>query len=81
MADFSFEGAQIYWNGKAIKAFEVHGAIVAVYKNQGGSGSWLGFPVSDEYSDDVPGRYRRSDFEGGYITWEASISGYRPFDY
>ncbi len=31
VADFSFEGAQIYWNAGTGEAFEVHGAIAAVY--------------------------------------------------
>jgi len=49
------------------QTFETHGAIDGVYMNEGGCGSWLGFPTSDEYKDPSSG-YARSDFEGGYIT-------------
>ena len=49
-------------------AFVVQGGVFLLYKSLGGTASWLGFPVSDEY--DVPGG-RRSDFEGGYVFWDA----------
>jgi len=49
-----------------LEAFETHGAIDTLYTATGGSGSWLGFPTSDEYVA-LTG-YARSDFEGGYIT-------------
>ena len=42
--------------------------MLKLYQSLGGTGSWLGFPTSDEY--DVPGG-RRSDFENGYIFWDA----------
>ena len=66
----SGDGGYIIWHRTgefAGQAFEVHGCMFKLYKSLGGTGSWLGFPVSDEY--DVPGG-RRSDFEGGYITWD-----------
>ena len=50
-------------------AFEFHGAIGNRYKDEGFSGSPLGFPTSDEYQW---GSYRRSDFECGYIYWDPS---------
>ncbi|MCP5053380.1 MAG: hypothetical protein GY940_39815 [bacterium] len=50
------------------KSFEVHGDINRLYIGMRGTNSWLGFPISDEYS--VQGG-RRSNFEGGYIYWEA----------
>ena len=53
-------------------AFEVHGSIGARYLGMGGTASWLGLPVSDEY--DMPGG-RRSDFEGGYIGWDPLTGG------
>ena len=53
-------------------AFEVHGCIAARYLGMGGTGSWLGLPVSDEYG--MPGG-SRSDFEGGYIAWDALTGG------
>ena len=65
------DGGYIIWHGAGKHrgtAFEVHGCIFLIYRTLGTS-SWLGFPVSDEYS--VPGG-RRSDFEGGYVLWEES---------
>jgi len=53
-------------------AFEVHGSIGARYLGLGGTASWLGLPVSDEY--EMPGG-RRSDFEGGYIAWDQLTGG------
>ena len=71
----------IIWhaNGRfAGRSFEVHGAIGQLYQSLGGTNSYLGFPVSDEYS--VPGG-RRSDFEGGYIIWDASTGRAQAFRY
>ena len=67
------EGVIIWHRGGARGggSFEVHGCIGNLYQGMGGTGSWLGFPVSDEYS--VAGG-RRSDFEGGYILWNAQTS-------
>jgi hypothetical protein len=65
------DGGLIVWHrdGRfAGRSFEVHGCIFRLYQSLGGTGSWLGFPTSDEY--DVPGG-RRSDFENGYIVWNA----------
>ena len=73
-----FEGGRIYWHrtGKyETKAFEVHGAINGTYQKEGGSGGWLGFPISDEYKDSKTG-YARSNFEGGYITTPNGIEYY-----
>ena len=62
-----FQGANIYWSATT-GAHEVHGAILAKYINYGGSASVLGMPVTDEYGS---GSGRRSDFQGGYIYWDA----------
>ncbi|MHB8160420.1 MAG: SpoIID/LytB domain-containing protein, partial [Thermoleophilia bacterium] len=62
-----FQGANIYWSS-ATGAHEVHGAILLKYIEYGGSASALGMPVTDEY---VSGSGRRSDFQGGYIYWDA----------
>ena len=73
-----FKGGVIIWHRDgpfAGRSFEVHGCIAALYQSRGGTNSWLGFPVSDEH--DVPGG-RRSNFEGGYILWNAAIrAGHR----
>jgi len=64
------DGGYIIWHGNGPsygKSFEVHGCIYKLYKSMGGTTSWLGFPISDEY--DVAGG-RRSDFENGYILWD-----------
>jgi LGFP repeat-containing protein len=70
------EPAAIHWHrtGRhAGKAFATYGGIYRVFSDLGGSTSWLGFPTSDEYDvregDVQVGR--RSDFEGGYIFWDA----------
>lgn len=69
------DGGVIIWHRSGARAgqtFEVNGCIATLYQSMGGTNSWLGFPVSDEY--DVPGG-RRSDFEGGYITWDGATFG------
>src|SRR5207302_1616243 len=48
------------------RAFATYGMIFQRYLQMGGSGSWLGFPTSDEYAIT---NGRRSDFEGGYILY------------
>ena len=48
--------------------FEVSGCMFKLYASLGGTKSWLGFPVKDEYSTS-PGA--RQDFEGGYILWDS----------
>jgi hypothetical protein len=71
-APFAGNSGMIVWHGTGARishAYEVHGDIAQLYGSMGGSGSWLGFPISDEY--DVAGG-RRSDFEGGYILWTAA---------
>jgi hypothetical protein len=75
------DGGLIVWhrNGPHAGAtFEVHGCIFKLYQSLGGTGSWLGFPISDEY--DVPGG-RRSDFENGYVVWDAQTRICRAFPY
>ncbi|MFA5810034.1 MAG: SpoIID/LytB domain-containing protein, partial [Thermoleophilia bacterium] len=65
-----FQNANIYWSA-VTTAHEVHGAILAKYLEGGGVGGPagpLGLPITDEYSS---GSGRRSDFDGGYIYWEA----------
>ncbi len=61
-----FEGGHIHWITGASYAYESHGAIDSLFASMGGSGSWLGFPTSDEYV--ASSSYARSDFEGGFIT-------------
>lgn len=63
-----FENGSIYWTPET-GAHEVHGAIRDRWRDSGWEGGPLGYPTSDEYA--VPGG-RKSDFQGGSITWSAS---------
>lgn len=63
-----FEAGHLHWHRDGEytnKGFETHGAIDGVYMDLGGSESWLGFPITDEYTNDSG--YPQSDFEGGFI--------------
>lgn len=60
-------GASVYAS-KETGAHSVQGAIRAHWAKLGWETSYLGLPVSDEY--DVS-HGKRSDFEGGYIVWDA----------
>jgi len=73
-----FEGGHIHWWTAALEAFETHGAIDSLYASMGGSASWLGFPISDEFVDATG--YARSNFEGGHITTTDGVN-YRAFSY
>jgi uncharacterized protein with LGFP repeats len=58
----------IYWT-PTTGAWEVHGLIREKWKSLGWETSALGYPVSDEYA--VTGG-RESEFQKGYITYNAS---------
>ncbi|GAA4979848.1 hypothetical protein [Kineococcus glutinatus] len=60
-----FQGGSVYWSPRH-GAHVVRGAIRDAWQQQGWETGRLGYPTSDEH--DVPGG-RRSDFEGGSITW------------
>ena len=59
-----FENGSIYWHRRT-GAHAVYGDIRAKWLSIGGLGR-CGYPKTDEYAD---GRYRRTDFEKGYIRW------------
>jgi hypothetical protein len=63
-----FEKGSMYWHPNT-GAFEVHGAIRDRWAAIGWETGALGYPTSDEYA--VQGG-RRSDFQRGSITWNAS---------
>ncbi|PPK97772.1 LGFP repeat-containing protein [Kineococcus xinjiangensis] len=63
-----FQGGSIYWSA-ATGAKSVRGAIRDAWAAQGWENGRLGYPTSDEY--DVSGG-RRSDFQGGSLTWHAA---------
>ncbi|MFN8284305.1 MAG: hypothetical protein U0U67_13885 [Chitinophagales bacterium] len=63
-----FEGGIIMHKSGAADAFEVHGQIYNLYKQNGYDTSFLGFPISDELS--ISGSdCRYSNFENGTIWW------------
>jgi SpoIID/LytB domain protein len=62
-----YESGRIYWS-PSTSAHVVIGGILEKYLSTGGPGGRLALPMSDEY--DWNGR-RRSDFQGGYIVWDA----------
>ncbi|MBN9098709.1 MULTISPECIES: polysaccharide deacetylase family protein [unclassified Pseudonocardia] len=64
----AFQKGTVYWSA-ATGAHEVHGAILGRYLQLGGTASRLRLPLSDEYT--VAGG-RRSDFQGGSLSWNAA---------
>jgi uncharacterized protein with LGFP repeats len=64
-----FQAGSIYWT-PATGAHEVHGAIRAVWASLGWERSFLGYPLTDEFTP-FPG-YRQSNFQGGFIRWNAA---------
>lgn len=55
----------IYWTPQT-GAHAIYGAIRDAWAKQGWERGPLGFPMSDEFQD---GKYRRVNFERGYIRW------------
>jgi uncharacterized protein with LGFP repeats len=65
---FSKNNASIYWHAST-GTWCVQGAIKNKWAELGWENGTLGYPTSDEY--DVAGG-RRSNFQGGTLTWNAS---------
>ncbi|MEU6645380.1 N-acetylmuramoyl-L-alanine amidase [Saccharomonospora sp. NPDC046836] len=63
-----FTGGSVYWT-PTTGANAIFGAIKSKWGSLGWERSRLGYPTSDEFA--IPGG-RRSNFEHGYITWNAS---------
>ena len=73
-----FEGGVIHWTRETGRAYalglnqrvggqaDVAKQMAGRYKDEGGSGGPLGFPVSDDY---LWQNGIRCDFDGGYISW------------
>ncbi|MHB9111651.1 MAG: LGFP repeat-containing protein [Thermoleophilia bacterium] len=57
---------RIYWS-MATDAYHVVGGIMGRFDQLGGPSGIMGLPTTDEF--DIPAG-RRSNFQGGYITWE-----------
>jgi uncharacterized protein with LGFP repeats len=64
---FAGSNGSIYWS-PTTGAHEIRGAIKDKWASLGWERSVLGYPITDEYA--IPSG-RRSDFQGGYITWDA----------
>lgn len=65
-----FQGGSIYWHPQS-GAFEVHGAILAKYRELGAEASILGYPTTDETkTPDGVGRFNH--FQRGSIYWTPS---------
>ena len=62
-----FEGGSIYWS-PSTGAHEVHGAIRDKWAALRWERGALRYPTSDEFQE---GKYRRSNFQGGFIRWTA----------
>ncbi|MCA0144585.1 PQQ-dependent sugar dehydrogenase [Blastococcus sp. LR1] len=62
-----FEGGSVYWTSRT-GAHEIRGAIKARWEALGWETSYLGYPTSDEL---VVANGRRTNFERGYIVWDA----------
>ncbi|MEU8678673.1 hypothetical protein [Streptomyces sp. NPDC048560] len=66
-ASRDYQHGTIYWS-PGTGAMEVHGDIRVHYAQLGGSGGFLGYPVTDELGcPDGVGRFNH--FEGGSIYW------------
>ncbi len=63
-SDFE-NAASIYWHPRT-GAHAVYGDIRKKWASMGGALGCLGYPTTDEFSD---GRYRRTNFQKGYIRW------------
>jgi uncharacterized protein with LGFP repeats len=71
----SFERGRVYWS-MATDAHSVVGGIMAKYLIMGGAGGNFGLPLSDEFY--IAGG-RRSNFQGGHITWDSTSGDVKVF--
>lgn len=72
-------------NSRTSRAYWVHGAIWSTYVNMGGAGSWLKYPLSDEYPwHSNCGEWAGvpvTNFEEGYITLDCGTGTWRAYSY
>jgi hypothetical protein len=73
-----FDNVDIYWNAATNAAFEIQGAIREKWLALGGTGGFLGYPLSDEQQVLAGGREvgRASRFTGGSIFWSPQTGAY-----
>ncbi len=65
------DGGYIIWHETGRfsgTSLEVSGCMFKIYASIGGTKSWLGFPIKDEFTTTSGAR---QDFEGGYILWDS----------
>jgi len=67
-----FQYGYIYWHPNT-GAHEIHGAILDRWADEGWSGSYLGYPVTDEYAAGTAGD-REQEFQYGWLYWSASTA-------
>ena len=69
-----FANMTVYWSS-ATEAHEVHGMILGRYLAAGGPGGFLGWPRTDETTDNnVVGRH--NDFVGGAVYWSPGTAAH-----
>jgi uncharacterized protein with LGFP repeats len=67
--------SSVYWS-RNTGAHEVRGSIRTEWRRLGAQRSFLGYPVTDEYAT---AGGARSDFQGGYATWDRATGAVRTF--
>ena len=74
------DGGYIIWHGAGTHkgtSFVMGGCFFMLYKQVGGTGSFLGFPVNEAYGTSGGSR---QDFEGGYMLWDSQTSVCRTYE-
>ncbi|WP_436786041.1 hypothetical protein [Yinghuangia sp. YIM S10712] len=69
--------ASVYWT-PTTGAWAVYGSIRTHWAHLGWETSWLGYPTTNEF--DIPGG-KRTNFQGGYITWTAATGAVAAYPY
>ncbi|NIJ09869.1 uncharacterized protein with LGFP repeats [Saccharomonospora amisosensis] len=72
-----FQYGSVYWT-PSTGAHAIYGAIKSKWAQLGWERSFLGYPTSDEFA--ISGG-RRSNFQHGYITWNASTGATTAYSY
>jgi uncharacterized protein with LGFP repeats len=72
-----FQGGSVYWS-PSTDAHSVGGAIRDRYRDLGWERSYLGYPTTDEFSIN---NGRQSNFQHGFITWNATTGQVNDYRY
>jgi uncharacterized protein with LGFP repeats len=62
-------------------ANEVHGDIYEKWKDMGAENSYLGFPISDEFSINIIKGGKQSNFTNGILYWNPLNKEVLPMNY